>query len=131
MTEGEIDDTGTLTRHGMVLGTARYMSPEQARGEAISPASDMYSFGLLLHELFSEKPPYEEDLDPRVLLVRAANAKMKRWCAASPQGLPGSSPGSRQRHRLTVPPPWTFSRAAPPSAATPRGAVVVGSCGWR
>lgn len=42
-----------------VVGTPRYMSPEQARGEPVTPASDMYTFGLLLQETFSGEPPYD------------------------------------------------------------------------
>jgi tetratricopeptide (TPR) repeat protein len=44
------------------------MSPEQARGEEVSVASDMYSFGLLLQELFTGKPPYDPDLGALALL---------------------------------------------------------------
>ena len=43
---------------GSLVGTPRYMSPEQARGEPVTPASDMYTFGLLLQELFTGEPPY-------------------------------------------------------------------------
>ncbi len=42
---------------GSVVGTPSYMSPEQARGEPITPASDMYTFGLLLQELFTGQRP--------------------------------------------------------------------------
>ena len=61
------------TADGTVMGTLAYMSPEQARGEAITVAADMYSFGLLLQELFSGKPPYPPGLTPFALLVRAGH----------------------------------------------------------
>ncbi|MCP4658402.1 MAG: serine/threonine protein kinase [bacterium] len=59
------------TEIGAVVGTPTSMSPEQARGESASPASDMYSLGLLLQELFMEKPPYEPGLSQGVLMIRA------------------------------------------------------------
>jgi tetratricopeptide (TPR) repeat protein len=58
------------TAPGRVIGTAGCMSPEQARGEPVTVASDMYSFGLLLQELFTGKPPYEPDLDGVALLKK-------------------------------------------------------------
>lgn len=48
-----------LTRAGETLGTPGYMSPEQARGERATAASDMFSFGLLLFELYTGRPPFE------------------------------------------------------------------------
>lgn len=56
------------TAPGKVVGTAGCMSPEQARGEEVSVASDMYSFGLLLQELFTGKPPYDPSLNGLDLL---------------------------------------------------------------
>ncbi|HET8774485.1 MAG TPA: protein kinase [Thermoanaerobaculia bacterium] len=60
------------TEMGMVVGTPSTMSPEQAVGQLASPASDMYSFGLVLQALFTEKPLHPEDLDARELMVRAS-----------------------------------------------------------
>lgn len=44
------------TEQGAIMGTPGYMSPEQARGDRATPASDMYSFGLILQELFTGRP---------------------------------------------------------------------------
>ncbi len=62
------------TQLGRIMGTAAFMSPEQAQGEAATAASDMYSFGLLLHELFTGESPYEPDLSLTVMLSRVATA---------------------------------------------------------
>jgi serine/threonine-protein kinase len=60
------------TEAGLVVGTPGTMSPEQATGKAVTPASDLYSFGLLLQALFSEKPLHPEDLGARELMLRAS-----------------------------------------------------------
>jgi len=49
---------GLLTTAGEVVGTPRYMSPEQARGDPATAAGDMFAFGLLLFELYTGRPAY-------------------------------------------------------------------------
>ena len=47
-----------LTQEGSVMGTATYFSPEQAKGEAADPRSDMYSLGIVLYEMVAGRPPF-------------------------------------------------------------------------
>jgi beta-lactam-binding protein with PASTA domain len=50
-----------LTQAGTVMGTATYFSPEQARGDAVDPRSDLYSLGCVLYELVVGRPPFSGD----------------------------------------------------------------------
>ncbi|MDQ5807601.1 MAG: serine/threonine protein kinase, partial [Actinomycetota bacterium] len=54
-------DESSLTQAGTVLGTAAYLSPEQAMGEAASAASDRYSLGVVAFELLTGKRPFAGD----------------------------------------------------------------------
>jgi eukaryotic-like serine/threonine-protein kinase len=56
-----IGDASTLTEAGTMLGTAAYISPEQARGEPVTAATDVYAFGVILYRLLAGRLPFEAE----------------------------------------------------------------------
>jgi beta-lactam-binding protein with PASTA domain/tRNA A-37 threonylcarbamoyl transferase component Bud32 len=55
------DSAATMTSTAAVIGTAQYLSPEQARGEGVDARSDVYSMGCMLYELVTGAPPFTGD----------------------------------------------------------------------
>ena len=80
----------TGTAAGVILGTAAYMSPEQARGKAVDKRSDIWSFGALLHEMLAGQPLFAGETVSDVLA--AVLTREPDWRA-----LPAATPASVRR----------------------------------
>ena len=61
--------SGRLTKDGVVSGTPDYMSPEQVRGAACTPAADIYALGLVLYEMLTSESPLAKE-NPAITLTR-------------------------------------------------------------
>ncbi len=75
--EVHLQQDKTETQFGSVVGTLRSISPEQARGEAVTAASDMYSFGLMMQELFTGEPPFDQKENAVAILEKAKRAQTR------------------------------------------------------
>lgn len=78
-----------VTRSDVIVGTARYMSPEQVRGEVLTPASDIFCLGLGLFEVAAGVHPFEFAFVPEVLtaICSKPTPPLRRWRADLPERL--------------------------------------------
>jgi len=82
--------TPAMTQAGIILGTAAYMSPEQARGKPVDRRADVWAFGCVLFEMLARRRPFEGETATEIL--GAIIHKDPEWAA-----LPASTPGHVRR----------------------------------
>ncbi len=104
-------DDASMSQSGVVAGTPEYMSPEQARGDAVDARSDLFSLGSVLYTMATGHPPFRagnplavlrriSDDDPRP--IRAVNAEIPAWLAAIIMRLLSKHPSDRYESASAV-----------------------------
>ncbi len=97
-------DDASLTRSGVIAGTPPFMSPEQARGDAIDKRSDLFSLGSVLYALCTGRAPFRAETSYGVLRritddtprpIREINPEIPEWLAAAIEKLHAKDPAER------------------------------------
>ncbi|QGQ32631.1 serine/threonine protein kinase [Gimesia maris] len=97
-------DDASLTRTGIIAGTPQYMSPEQARGETVDQASDLFSLGSVLYTMCTGRPPFRSETSYGVLRritdkeprpIREINPEIPEWLCQIVSRLMQKEPAAR------------------------------------
>jgi serine/threonine protein kinase len=65
----KLTEHSRITRHGVRMGTAPYISPEQLRGEELGPGSDIFSLGVILYQLIARQHPFAGKTDEEIMFA--------------------------------------------------------------
>jgi serine/threonine protein kinase len=127
-----------LTQAGTILGTAAYLSPEQAAGEEVTAVADVYSLGVVLYELLTGRTPYTfetlaelaheqevQPIEPIAVLApdvpEALEDVVMRCLARNPSYRPGSAAELAAQLRAALPGDRATAETAPLEVAPTRG----------
>ncbi len=131
-----IADSSSVTQTAAVIGTAQYLSPEQARGEPVDARSDVYSLGCVLYEILTGEPPFTGDSPdlrwPTSMSAKIRSRRRNDTRASPPTSTPSFSrrwPRTRRiatRRRRRCVPTWSgcttaSARRHPRCSAAPSG----------
>ncbi|HKY31246.1 MAG TPA: protein kinase [Candidatus Polarisedimenticolia bacterium] len=140
-----IEAGSTMTDTGAVIGTIDYMSPEQARGDAVDHRSDLYSLGVILYEIFTGSLPFQGSNSLSVMMkritedapsIRQARPQLPAWLSAivarAMQRDPAARYGSAaellrdlDRQRAAVDWKRSLRRRLPAAAGLAAGLIVI------
>ena len=95
LTEGQVSETQAPTvvkaetNPGVVMGTASYMSPEQARGHEVDKRTDIFSLGVVVYEMVAGRLPFEAETTSDVIaaILKQEPAPLARYSREVPEGL--------------------------------------------
>ena len=111
----KIRDDPDVTQTGTMLGTVKYLAPEQVRGERLDGRADLYALGVVLYEALCARPPFSGDTPAATALARLHQLPPR------PRQLRATVPRGARRRRHAMPAARPRRTATPtPSSCAPR-----------